>query len=561
MKGDMRLALALVVVLGLVGAVIATTPTILTASPDQLENSLDNVVLSWSGVATPFDGDYVAIYSPASSLKDHPTYPLGWLYLNESSTWQSGEGNLSLPLVNMRSDFAFALWGNNGTNILATSNTVTFANINEPLQGHLALTDDPSVYILMWVTAENSSVPTVEWGTSSGIYTASSSGISYTYSVDQMCSAPANSSIAWRDPGYIHEANLTALAPNTLYYYRFGSNATGWSPEYSFISTPGANPDIAVQLIAFGDMGIAPPFYSGLEQQYPSVKTAYWIAQDVAQLKAKSIPTAVLHIGDISYARGWAYLWDYFFSLIQPAATSAPYMVGIGNHEYDWFAQPYKPSWSSYGNDSGGECGVPYSQRFHMPNPAPEGAYGQRNLWYSFDYGPIHFVFASTEHNFTQGSDQWNWIVQDLTKVDRTQTPWLIFAAHRPMYTSSQHDGDVIFETYFRGAYESLFAKYHVDACLWGHVHVYERTCGMLNYECAESDNDAPIHLTIGAAGNTYNPGWITTDDGHVLQPDWVVFRTMTYGYSRIFANSTHFNLEFHGDQRNEIHDSVWLNK
>jgi len=54
--------------------------------------------------------------------------------------------------------------------------------------------------------------------------------------------------------------------------------------------------------------------------------------------------------------------------------------------------------------------------------------------------------------------------------------------------------------------------------------------------------------------------GWVS-DGGHVLQPNWLVFRTMNYGYARIFANATHFNLNFHGDQRNELHDSTWLTK
>jgi acid phosphatase type 7 len=45
--------------------------------------------------------------------------------------------------------------------------------------------------------------------------------------------------------------------------------------------------------------------------------------------------TCLLHIGDISYARGTAALWDAFMTQIQPIAARVPYMAGIGNHEYD----------------------------------------------------------------------------------------------------------------------------------------------------------------------------------------------------------------------------------
>ena len=50
---------------------------------------------------------------------------------------------------------------------------------------------------------------------------------------------------------------------------------------------------------------------------------------------------------------------------------------------------------------------------------------------YGFDYGCIHFVMMSTEHNFTQGSIQYNYLVNHLKTVDRTKTPWLIFSGHR----------------------------------------------------------------------------------------------------------------------------------
>lgn len=116
---------------------------------------------------------------------------------------------------------------------------------------------------------------------------------------------------------------------------------------------------------------------------------------------------------------------------IEPIATQLPYMVGIGNHEYDYLAQPFRPWWSNYmgacklprwlrdirggvhlrrfvshsthSDDANGECGVPYSRRFHMPDVKGSPLSG---LWYSFNYGLGHFVFMSSEHNFTIGSPQ-----------------------------------------------------------------------------------------------------------------------------------------------------------
>lgn len=44
----------------------------------------------------------------------------------------------------------------------------------------------------------------------------------------------------------------------------------------------------------------------------------------------------LLHIGDISYARGYESQWEQFHDQIEPISTRLPYMTAIGNHERDW---------------------------------------------------------------------------------------------------------------------------------------------------------------------------------------------------------------------------------
>ena len=85
----------------------------------------------------------------------------------------------------------------------------------------------------------------------------------------------------------------------------------------------------------------------------------------------------VHHFGDLSYARGSAYLWDAWLDMIQPFASRIPFMVGVGNHEYDHTGggmgkdpsgantdDGFRPSWGNFKTDSGGECGVPIAKRF-----------------------------------------------------------------------------------------------------------------------------------------------------------------------------------------------------
>ena len=89
-------------------------------------------------------------------------------------------------------------------------------------------------------------------------------------------------------------------------------------------------------------------------------------------------------------------VWDYWGDFIEPIAARVPWMVGIGNHEYDYDGQPFEPDWGNYGNDSHGECGVAFMARYHMPAPAIGARAAARNLWFSYDLGYIHFLVFSS---------------------------------------------------------------------------------------------------------------------------------------------------------------------
>lgn len=141
----------------------------------------------------------------------------------------------------------------------------------------------------------------------------------------QICEGKANETgpQSFIDPGYMHTMLLNQLRPSTTYYYRVGSNEHGWSSVNQFTNRPSSASE-SVNLIAYGDMGV-PPKQSGAK---PTVDRV------LARVLSNNI-TAVLHIGDTSYADGFGALWDAFMSQIEKIASRVPYMVGNGNHEYD----------------------------------------------------------------------------------------------------------------------------------------------------------------------------------------------------------------------------------
>jgi hypothetical protein len=60
-------------------------------------------------------------------------------------------------------------------------------------------------------------------------------------------------------------------------------------------------------------------------------------------------------------------------------------------------------------------------------------ANGNGIFWYSFNYGGVHVIQMSSEHDWTRDSPQYKWIEEDLKKVDRNDTPWIVLTAHRMM--------------------------------------------------------------------------------------------------------------------------------
>lgn len=389
------------------------------------------------------------------------------------------------------------------------------------------------------------------------------------YEREDMCDSPANHSLGWRDPGFIHDGVITNLEAGKRYYYKVGSDSGGWSVTYSFVS----HNEVSSETVAFlfGDMGTATPYSTFYRTQQESIATVKWINRDIEALGDK--PALISHIGDISYARGYSWIWDTFFNQIEPIASKAPYHVCIGNHEYDWPLQPWKPDWAStiYNTDGGGECGVPYSLKFNMPGnssePTSTRAPATRNLYYSFDFGVVHFVYISTETNFLPGSGQYNFLKHDLESVNRKKTPFVVIQGHRPMYTTSKESRDAPLRERMLEHLEPLFVKNKVSLALWGHVHRYERFCPLNNFTCGSlgvhgEDQEAyPVHVVIGMAGQDWQPIW-EPRAGHPTdpifpQPERSLYRAGEFGYTRLVATREKLTFSYVGNHDGEVHDMV----
>ena len=532
----------------------------ITATVQGSFDTSGNITIHWEGIPSPSSNDFLALHSTGQTCQTDHAY----LYRKSadvSSTYNTGTGDLIFEnVLNTRSPFVVRYWSN--ATIIATSNVVT-PNAHYPLQLHLSPTEVTEEMRLTWVTglSVNASVPqAVYYGMDPSTPQNKVTAVPHTYTVDEFiaCNAGTKTSITnFFDPGWIHSAVLGPLLPDTQYYYWIGlvtapANASAiLRGPLSFRSRPDPSSQSIKQtkMLYFADMGIGPPrpyeiggelsHAGGANNDNPHCGARPVVA---SILKSENLSTydVAFHNGDLSYAVGIGTHWDYFHDLIEPISRVLPYLVSVGNHEYVHSTQPFMPPWSNYANDSGGECGIPTVNRFLMPNN-----FSTSTPWYSVDVGLVHLVVMSFEVNFTVGSPQHVWVEADLAAVNRSRTPWVVAAHHRPMYGNLYPE----MESHEAAAMEPLYEMYGVDLVLAGHVHAYYRSCPMLNGTCA---GNGIVHVVDGLVGASVQP---------YSHEDYVVYADNDFGYSRFTATPDSLFFEhIHSDKGNVI-DSFTLKK
>eukprot|EP01083_Nonionella_stella_P115006 340545_1 len=524
-------------------------PVRLTVSPSILTtpNGFETIRVSWSGATMGSYEDWIGIYSPPNSSDID--------YLDFFDTYGADHGTHEVLVWNMRDDYQLRYFTSDAYKSYYELQGTATARIspNQPLQGHLSLTThSPNEMQIRWISSLVSN-PMVQIGTTSKQYTHSFTATHSTYNTSQMCGSSASivSAKQFRHPGYIYTAIMTGLQPNTRYFYRFG-NTEYWSNESDFMtsSSQGSTPK-PFGFIMYGDQGTTTASFQHIEAVQKEIDND----RDMMKL--------VLHIGDLSYAWGNGYNWDKWGNMISSVATSVPYMISIGNHEYCHLSPPndggpdvsgapgdgYHPSWGNFHDDSSGECGVPSYHRFD----AEIGENSNSIFWYSFNYESVHFIVLSSEHNYSKNTRGYNFLMNDLKDINHTVTPWTIVNIHRPLYQSEIYNDDNIVDDHLLQLLEPMFYEYDVDVVLAGHFHSYERTCEVYNYSCIGRDNGGIVHLTMGAAG------WELDNAKYSVDP-YVVFRNeIDFGYGKFLVNDTHLFVQYITTPNQEVIDEVVL--
>lgn len=451
--------------------------------------------------------------------------------------------------------------------------------------------------MVSWNTFGHIDVPTVHWGVSaSSLNETASSKVSVTY--------PTSTT-------YNNHVLINGLKPHTTYYYLPSHlmNDTNATP-FAFTTTraAGDSTPFAVGYVAdlgtMGKRGLTTSAGKGVADTNilgPDERNTIQALAD-----NKGTYEFLWHSGDIAYADYWlkeemqgflpnttieegpqvyeAILNDFYSELMSVTATKA-YMVGPGNHEAncDNGGTTDKVHNINYTNSicvEGQTNFTGYKNHFRMPS-AVSGGTG--NFWYSWDNGMTHFVQLDTEtdlgHGFIApdepgGSEaqdaspvnatmdaQTKWLEADLAAVDRTKTPWVVVAGHRPWYLSHANNSGTICWT-CQDVFEPILIKYNVDLVLSGHAHVYERQNPLAEGKLDPNglnNPQFPWYITNGAAGH-----YDGLDSLQEPRKDYSRFgldtSNATYGWSRLtFHNCTHMTHDFVASKDDKVMDSATL--
>jgi len=229
-----------------------------------------------------------------------------------------------------------------------------------------------------------------------------------------------------------HVIVIGGLEAGTSYHYRIWSGGIVLA-DGSVFRTANPETDTQFDFIAFGDTG------SGTWEQW-----------EVAAVAESIWPRFILESGHVVNPEGEWYYYDPRFFL--PYATilrEIPIWPVMADHDYMT------------------DNGAPYYFAFHLPANNPL----RTEQYYSFDYGNAHFIGLDIETDFSPGSPQFHWLVNELRYHRK---PWNFVHIHAAPYSSSiwgpAERGDRM-RTYL----SPLFEIYGVDIVFCGAKHHYER--------------------------------------------------------------------------------------
>jgi len=311
-----------------------------------------------------------------------------------------------------------------------------------------------------------------------------------------------------------HTIELTGLQAYTTYYYKIG-NATGQfagtisKQSFKTHPTPGTK-NKPLRVWAIGDFG------KGNSLQV-DVKTSY-----EAYTGARGTDVW-LWLGDNAYDDGSdSQYQSKVFNLagFSDVFNYVPFWPSPGNHDYNTVWEESTLLGIPYTNIPLTDHEGPYFDMVNVPENGEVGGYpSQLEVFYSFDYGDVHFLSLNSEvfdyeFSYSGINEMKAWIQRDLAQNTKKFT---IAYFHQPPYSKGSHDSDDFYELVMKAMREKIIPTLEsngVDLVVCGHSHVFERSVLLKDHYGSSSSYD-PATMAVNNTSGNFDAGtpYIKDDD------------------------------------------------
>lgn len=259
-------------------------------------------------------------------------------------------------------------------------------------------------------------------------------------------------------PSIDHVIELVDLEPATEYSYEViaGDGSVLASGDGLRFRTAPTSGEGNVRALVFGDSGADGP------------------SQLVLAERMVAVPVdLVLHTGDLVYeARDEDRV---LFGMYERILSRSDLRPALGNHDsLGWF-----------------------QTRFSTPGGFPSAT----AAYYSFDWGPAHFVVLDTEIDIAEGSAQLTWARTSLESARASGIPWTVLLMHRPVYSLSFRGIEAGLPEIVSQSVSRLADEHDVDLVLSAHDHHYTRTFPLRGGEIVDRSSG---HDYLAPGGTVY---------------------------------------------------------
>ncbi|MHC4455494.1 MAG: purple acid phosphatase family protein [Planctomycetota bacterium] len=254
------------------------------------------------------------------------------------------------------------------------------------------------------------------------------------------------------DNQHQHSYTISNLIPGTQYFYRITADGFAGINTGSFWTAPSPN-ETKLKFMVYGD-----------SRSQPAIHNVVAGAMVATYEADPDYHTLVLSTGDLVAEGNNEADWDDHLlgtdqQNIRDMLANLPFHAAMGNHEMpgDLF-----------------EKYLPY------PFAAPR--------YWSFDYGPAHFVVIDQYTDYGPGSAQLAWLENDLAA---TTQQWKFVYFHEPGWSAGAHPNNPLVQYFL----QPLFKQYGVTMVFTGHNHYYARAVVGGVHHITTGGGGAPLYL------------------------------------------------------------------